>query len=267
MKIHLPRHGAATLAGGLAILLAAALPAAAVDVIYQNSTVVGTNAAFDIGTAAIANSFTANPGSVATSIDFLTWVYYQDGEPTSVDWAISNGDPFTGGTTFAHGTAATPSTFLHYVDFGIYNLFDTVISIGSVALNGGDYWLTLTNGHTTGDTQPLAWDLNGGPSLAFQSVPGAPGPIRTDSNAFEILGTVGAVSPVAASVPEPAAWALMLLGFGGLGAALRARRRTLAALPRPQTVSSTFADCFSQRPQSALSSALAGPSDASLMWP
>ena len=30
-------------------------------------------------------------------------------------------------------------------------------------------------------------------------------------------------------VPEPAAWALMLVGFGGLGAALRARRQAFAA--------------------------------------
>jgi hypothetical protein len=32
-----------------------------------------------------------------------------------------------------------------------------------------------------------------------------------------------------ANVPEPSAWALMLLGFGGAGAALRSRRRCLAA--------------------------------------
>ncbi len=31
------------------------------------------------------------------------------------------------------------------------------------------------------------------------------------------------------SVPEPAAWALMLVGFGGLGAAMRARRRATVA--------------------------------------
>ena len=40
----------------------------------------------------------------------------------------------------------------------------------------------------------------------------------------------GEFTPVVAGVPEPATWALMLLGFGGLGAALRAKgRRTVAA--------------------------------------
>jgi hypothetical protein len=33
----------------------------------------------------------------------------------------------------------------------------------------------------------------------------------------------------AQAVPEPAAWALMILGFGGVGAALRSKRRTFAA--------------------------------------
>lgn len=32
-----------------------------------------------------------------------------------------------------------------------------------------------------------------------------------------------------AAIPEPASWALMILGFGGAGAALRGRRRALAA--------------------------------------
>jgi len=32
-----------------------------------------------------------------------------------------------------------------------------------------------------------------------------------------------------ASVPEPAAWSMMLIGLGGLGTALRARRRGTAA--------------------------------------
>lgn len=35
-------------------------------------------------------------------------------------------------------------------------------------------------------------------------------------------------APTVSAAPEPAAWALMLIGFGGMGAALRGRRRSLA---------------------------------------
>ena len=35
---------------------------------------------------------------------------------------------------------------------------------------------------------------------------------------------------VAAAVPEPSAWALMLMGFGALGGALRSHRRHFAAI-------------------------------------
>jgi hypothetical protein len=31
-------------------------------------------------------------------------------------------------------------------------------------------------------------------------------------------------------VPEPATWAMMLVGFGGLGLAMRSRRKTLTAV-------------------------------------
>lgn len=37
------------------------------------------------------------------------------------------------------------------------------------------------------------------------------------------------IDSVSGGVPEPAAWSLMLVGFGGLGAALRARRRSILA--------------------------------------
>ena len=46
----------------------------------------------------------------------------------------------------------------------------------------------------------------------------------------EFIGSVGyGDMDFAVSVPEPASWALMLVGFGGLGVALRSRRRTIAA--------------------------------------
>jgi hypothetical protein len=42
-------------------------------------------------------------------------------------------------------------------------------------------------------------------------------------------GTINFAPDPVASVPEPAAWALMILGFGGAGAAIRSRRRGTAA--------------------------------------
>ena len=36
---------------------------------------------------------------------------------------------------------------------------------------------------------------------------------------------LGGVSELAAAVPEPATWALMLLGFGFVGGAMRSRRK------------------------------------------
>jgi hypothetical protein len=41
-------------------------------------------------------------------------------------------------------------------------------------------------------------------------------------------GHTGNVGTGAASTPEPAAWSLMLVGLGGLGVAMRARRRAIA---------------------------------------
>ena len=51
------------------------------------------------------------------------------------------------------------------------------------------------------------------------------GQVAADETSF--IDKVSAQSTGA--VPEPAAWALMILGFGGVGAVLRSQRRTLAA--------------------------------------
>jgi len=56
-----------------------------------------------------------------------------------------------------------------------------------------------------------------GPPGGYYPAPGAPG------SAFRIYSTD------AREVPEPGVWALMLLGFGGVGAALRARHRSALA--------------------------------------
>jgi hypothetical protein len=55
----------------------------------------------------------------------------------------------------------------------------------------------------------------------------------TDNPGFgpfsSLLSNGKTVTGVAAGAPEPTAWALMLIGFGGLGVALRSRRRHAVA--------------------------------------
>jgi hypothetical protein len=70
-------------------------------------------------------------------------------------------------------------------------------------------WSSVIDGSGAPSTQ---WRLNGD-NLDFQP--------NIDTLAYRIDG--------AAAVPEPAAWAMTLIGLGGLGASLRTRRRAIAA--------------------------------------
>jgi hypothetical protein len=89
------------------------------------------------------------------------------------------------------------------------------------AVGGTEYWLSLVP--DLGFPPQWGWSTGtGGDGASYQVFFGTGGPQASDL-AFTLSG-----SP--AGVPEPASWAMMLLGFFGLGGALRARRRmTLAA--------------------------------------
>jgi hypothetical protein len=56
----------------------------------------------------------------------------------------------------------------------------------------------------------------------------APG-VTANAGDYIVNNVVVAPNASGPGVPEPSAWAMMLLGFGGLGAALRRRRRAVAA--------------------------------------
>jgi hypothetical protein len=63
--------------------------------------------------------------------------------------------------------------------------------------------------------------------------------VNPGGNTLVVNGTSGGLfsyggnisfAKLAAGVPEPASWALMIMGFGGMGAALRNKRRVQAAV-------------------------------------
>lgn len=96
---------------------------------------------------------------------------------------------------------------------------------------------TGPNLHTTGGPYPGLTDFDGISALStfggvttgyFSATAIKNDGVEVGTTAFN-TGNVGVPGPMSA-VPEPASWALMILGFLGLGSALRLRRgRTLVA--------------------------------------
>ena len=150
--------------------------------------------------------------------------------------------PLNQATLDAFGTSdfgaiiTTTGVFNHTFTFTTSGLNDASSFVGTITLANGkkdiDFSSIDLDGvffftKTSGDPAER-WDL-------FSAVIGAgthainvhgtvvtTGPLR---NAASYAGTLN-LSPIAA--PEPASWALMIMGFGGVGAVIRSRRRAAA---------------------------------------
>jgi len=148
------------------------------------------------------------------------------------------------------GLAAADGT--HYVSFGHNGAYGGSISQTFATVAGGVYTVTYSVAEQQGDDssqvmraivkngiQTLSQD-NGGLTLSFlaggpitftalgtsatltfldATAPGGGGPSNLALDAISVSGP-----SVGGSVPEPATWGLMLLGFGLMGATVRARR-------------------------------------------
>ena len=157
-------------------------------------------------------SFTSTYGE---SPNFLIW--QQD--------ALENADP--DGGTFAHRWDGFPM-IISRTDGALFDLisfdFADIVNAGTrssnqIAFTYGDGktdFMNVTSDNLVG-LETLQLNRNGLKSIS----------IAADSREWWQIDnfTVGS----AGAVPEPATWAMMILGFGGVGATLRRRRQMFAA--------------------------------------
>ncbi len=148
------------------------------------------------GAAAAAQPLYENPGDISAYVN---------------DWAV--GPQFTN-YAFDSGTLAFVGSW--EVDDGpSWTTVPTAYSglTAAVQLFGGstaDYFISTAD-NTSADINHLAWVSTWGGAC------GGDFPCGTQVAEGFVHGTGG-------GVPEPAAWGLMIMGFGGIGAALRRRR-------------------------------------------
>jgi hypothetical protein len=126
-----------------------------------------------------------------------------------------------GGSATLTDTNGSLTAFSFYMgspdDFNHLTLTIVGTDGGTTTLNGTQIWggSPAGNGDQTFGTTVI-YNFTGGEtvhSVTFSS----------DNNAFEFDTLAGV------SVPEPASWALMIMGFGAAGALLRSRRKAVMA--------------------------------------
>jgi hypothetical protein len=155
---------------------------------------------------AVSSLLSSAKANAATVINFL------DLGATQVA-LFGNSDPQTGNFTDQYTFTIPAGTLDGYVGSIGFSLFQTNLEFGSITLNGQNVFnvvsdsgpleaRNLTNFLTSGGPQSL---IISGRAQRFASYGGS----------FTLT------EATAAAVPEPATWAMMLLGFGVIGAAMR----------------------------------------------
>jgi hypothetical protein len=154
---------------------------------------------------------TTSSGNLLVNGDFSFGVHTSAGNSlTPVGWDYANiyGATFGGGISSACGVGG--SNCWHD---GAVQAYDAISQ--SIATNIGDNYRIRFNlsGGGCGDIACLYSDLSTNGNIT-----------GTGGNGIDVLAYAQAGLPIAGGVPEPATWAMFLVGFGAVGWTLRSRR-------------------------------------------
>ena len=190
-----------------------------------------------VATAAAALAF-AGAASAATFID--TWTVNTTTGAISVVIG-DTGFNVLGGSSSSQGTSTQVITDLTGPDAGRVGFVDTFdftlptgqinSSVTSSDTNNALKFTGITFNNVNGVIGPTPAGLpSAGITAQFVTAGGKQELVVSGSSgpAGSFGGTVN-FSPVTAGVPEPASWALMIIGFGSAGALLRRRRHAMLA--------------------------------------
>ncbi|MBL8554380.1 MAG: PEPxxWA-CTERM sorting domain-containing protein [Phenylobacterium sp.] len=181
------------------------------------------------GDIQVAQKFTLASAATLKSASFWTFNDPLENNGGQANWAFyqADGDGGQPGTLITSGTSGPVD--LTTDSGGWLGNFDLVLNafdLPSVSLGAGSYYFGLRYDTSVFTTYLAMGEDNTG---AFRSNDG--GASWTPSYAENVVHGVAVAlydTPVGGAVPEPGAWALMILGFGAAGAALRRRRIAMA---------------------------------------
>jgi hypothetical protein len=142
------------------------------------------------------------------------------GDPTAANWGFYTDNGGLPGILLASGSSAVTGSYAG-TSFG-YNVFDGQFSVGSVTLGAGTYFFALQGVSSVFETYLAEGVVSSGAAETHDG--GA-----TWSAGYESIPSVAV--DLASSVPEPSTWAMMALGFAGLGLVARRASRKGSAIP------------------------------------
>ncbi len=127
------------------------------------------------------------------------------------------------------GNASTTLTSLKGLkNFSFY--MGSPDSYNSVQFLGENYDFTLSGGQLTGGNTNQSWNWASRVNFDFGGAVVNTVILRSSGNSFEVDNFAGmsALAGPSGAVPEPATWAMMIIGFGAVGAIIRRRKLVFA---------------------------------------